>query len=1190
MKKAFLTLAVTFFALGISFAQDGFTVKYEEPSQGVRQLEFTLGDYRVTPVELGGVLFSQVGFEGRIVTTKKGFAELPYIHASVMIDPTRNVRLTVIPGEYEEIILDRPLVPSRGIIYRSEDPSAIPYVIDPKSLVDDWYPEQLAEATDPYILRDIRGVNVYVFPFSYNAVQNTLRVYKEVTVILTEEQETVPVNPLETAPQAILREMDAIYRDVFINYDAVASRDDLTIGEIGDILVITTDRDEDAIQPYIDWKTEKGYFVEKLVVTAGTNVNNLVKDAYLANNDLLYVLLVGDWADIKCNTLSSGSPMDPQVGCVVGTDTYPDISVGRFSANSPADVTTQVNKVISYEKLPETGGAWYSSATGIASAEGAGIGDDGEADIAHNDVIWDDKLDPFTFNTFTDIYDPGASAGEVTAIVNAGTSIINYTGHGSAQSWGTTGFSNSHVGNLSNGDRMPWLVSVACNNGDFHTGTCFAEAWMRKSGGGAIMFMGASISQPWDPPMRGQDYFMDILIGGYDYSQHPGQSGINTTEQRTTFGSVIFNGLVLMCVESGGSSDWETAKTWNLFGDPATQARTAAPADLTLSSTLVMVGLPFTTTVTSGSGPVANAIVALSQGGDMYRGITDATGSVSFEHIFQPGTAKLVVTAFNTETIYEDVSVVPASGPYVLFSSFEVSDAGGNGNGLLDYAETVYLTVGLANVGTEEATNVQATLSTADAFLGILDNTADFGNIPAGDTVYITDAFHVSASDSIPDGHTVIFMIDAIGDGSNTWTSSFGTQAHAPELRFLSYSIDDSQGNGNGRLDPGETAVISLAVANLGSSASFDVNGALISASPSVEVSGSPAPYGDLIPGDTSEQQYQVVVSSATPAGEMASFDVDVLAMYNITAQGGFDLCIGQIPVLVLDFDNSNSSAPDILQSLANLEVGSENLDAFPANLALYTSVFVCLGTYPDNHVLTAEEGQVLADYLMAGGRIYMEGADTWYYDQQFTPTPVHAMFGLRGESDGSGDLSSLQGPEGSITEGMVFSYSGDNSYIDHLLADGGVMMFENTEPAYGAAVSYDAGIYRTIGTSMEFGGIVDGDQTRDDLMIRILDFFGVPGIWTSVSEPQPDRNLDLCVSPNPVDATATIRFTLDKDAQTSLDLIDLNGKVVMQLSDGKLIKGNHEILWNSDGLMSGVYLLRLNSDGNTSNLKILVR
>ena len=39
------------------------------------------------------------------------------------------------------------------------------------------------------------------------------------------------------------------------------------------------------------------------------------------------------------------------------------------------------------------------------------------------------------------------------------------------------------------------------------------------------MFLGGSISQPWQPPMRGQDYFADLLIGGYDYDAHPGQNG-----------------------------------------------------------------------------------------------------------------------------------------------------------------------------------------------------------------------------------------------------------------------------------------------------------------------------------------------------------------------------------------------------------------------------------------------------------------------------------------------------------------------------------------------------------------------------------------------------------------------------------------------------------------------------------------
>ena len=80
------------------------------------------------------------------------------------------------------------------------------------------------------------------------------------------------------------------------------------------------------------------------------------------------------------------------------------------------------------------------------------------------------------------------------------------------------------------------------------------------------MFLGASISQPWEPPMRGEDYFNDLISGGYDYAAHAGQNGITTTEGRTTLGAIVFNGLVLMITESSSSSDWETAKTWNMFG------------------------------------------------------------------------------------------------------------------------------------------------------------------------------------------------------------------------------------------------------------------------------------------------------------------------------------------------------------------------------------------------------------------------------------------------------------------------------------------------------------------------------------------------------------------------------------------------------------------------------------------------
>ncbi len=1187
--KRLLAIFVAIVWTAAAIASNGYEVKYDRLSDGVQQLNFTIGDYSVAPVNLDGSTFSKLNFEGKVVTMKKGFAELPYVHASVMIDDRKDFNTSILPGSYEDIQLDQPLLPSRGVIYRNQDPGSIPYIIDPKSIKDEWYPVSLAETTDPYILRDIRGTNVYVYPFQYNAAKQVLRVYKDIRVLLV-ENDTPPVNPLTRQSDVVVREMDGIYRSVFINYDDASNRDALTIGEVGDILVITTDRDQTAIQPYIDWKTEKGYYVDMQVVTAGTNVNSLVQDAYDANNSLLYVLLVGDWADVKCNTLSSGSPMDPQVGCVVGADTYPDITVGRFSANSPADVTTQVNKVIAYEKTPEAAATWYSAAVGMASAEGAGIGDDGEADIAHNDVIWNDKLDPFTYDTFTPIYDPGASGSQVTNAVNDGVSIINYCGHGSMTSWGTSGFNNSQVANLSNGERMPFIFSVACDNGDFHLGTCFAEAWLRKENGGAVMMMAASISQPWQPPMRGQDYFNDILIGGYDYTAHAGQNGISTTEQRTTFGALTFNGLVLMCVESGGSSDWETAKTWNLFGDPATQARTATPAALTLSSTLVMVGVPFSTTVTTNGVPVANAMVALSQDGTMVRGITDESGNVSFDHSFAPGTAKLVVTAFNTETIYEDVSVVPAAGAYVLFSSFEIDDAAGNGNGMLDYNETAYLTVGLANVGTEDVNSVEAVLSSNDEYLSLLDTNASFGTIAAGDTVYVTQAFQLSVADSVPDLHTVIFMLDISGDGGDNWTSSFGTQAHAPVLEMLSYTVDDSDGNNNGRLDPDEAAQVIIQVQNSGTSEAFNAVGELITTDENLTLSGNPASFGNLMGGDTSTYSFGVVVSPDAPQGDVAEFTLDVTADFNIAAQGSFNLSIGQVPVLIIDLDGNQNSAPAMEQCLANLQVSSDDLDAFPANLNLYASIFVCLGTYPDNHVLTVDEGQMLADYLDQGGRLYMEGGDTWYYDQLTTPTPVHEMFGLRGEDDGSGDLSILNGMEGSIVNGMAFFYNGDNSYIDHIVADGGTMMFENTSPVYGAAVSNDADTYKTVGFSMEFGGLTDSEYTKDELMLHILDFFGIDGVWTGV-EDAVSHELNSSVYPNPVNGNTVIRFNLEAASHTNVSVYNVSGQKVAELLDGTLTKGLQEVHWpGNEGLAQGIYFLRIQTSTGVETMKLMVQ
>ena len=219
-----------------------FTVEYTQTGDNITNLLFTPGDYKITERTEGGITYSCLNIAGGVFTYKKGYAELPVIHASVQLAPDKNVSIEVENGDYTDYNLNSPLLPSRGIINRSQDPSTIPYEIDPASIVDAWYPADIAKADDPYIIRDVRGTNVYVCPIQYNAAKKIVRVYHNVNVKLVENNST-PVNPLLKARKKINAEMADLYRSLFINYNSSKSPWASEVGEYGDILVICTPRD-----------------------------------------------------------------------------------------------------------------------------------------------------------------------------------------------------------------------------------------------------------------------------------------------------------------------------------------------------------------------------------------------------------------------------------------------------------------------------------------------------------------------------------------------------------------------------------------------------------------------------------------------------------------------------------------------------------------------------------------------------------------------------------------------------------------------------------------------------------------------------------------------------------------------------------------------------------------------------------
>ena len=650
-----LSVLFVFVFLTETYAVTSHSISFSHRENNSKIIEFKLNNYELETVEESGEFWARIDVDGGLSMRQKGAPDVPFFDAGVQIPDGVDYQFEVISETHIDLTPEENIIPSRGVLYRNQNPDMIPYVYGAVVDTASWYPGDLISNSDAFLFRLVKGTWLSVFPFQYNKDKNLLRVYTSITIQITEKTTAIMVKKTGTSTTREPDVVNDVCRDLFINYESQSYDQDLPgridtgiyQEEIGDILVIYTSRDKDAIQPWIIWKREKGFTVHEREVPTGANVKTVISDVYSSNNSLLYVQLVGDWEDIQSDIgTGQNAPMDPMLGCVSGNDETPDLAVGRFSASNVDEVTVQINKAINYEKNPN--GSWYKNGLGIGSDEGQGSGDDGEGDWEHIDIIKENKLLPYTYTSVTEAY-KNPSDSDVANAVNSGLSIINYCGHGGSTSFVTSGFNNSDVDSLTNGDKLPVIISVACVNGKFHkSGDCFAERWLKKENGGAVTVLMSTINQSWTPPMRGQDYMNDLITGGYDYSGNPG-SGDSTTDGRTTFGIIALNGGIMM-------KDSETLKTWTTFGDSTLQLRTDTPKTVSISDSFIAKGQPFTAKITS-SGVVENVRVALTQNGNTSSGLTNSNGDVSFTHTLDEGTATLVVTGYNLKTIYKMVKV-----------------------------------------------------------------------------------------------------------------------------------------------------------------------------------------------------------------------------------------------------------------------------------------------------------------------------------------------------------------------------------------------------------------------------------------------------------------------------------------------------------------------------------------------------
>ncbi len=818
-------------------------------------LHYQIGKFEQTPVDISGQEWFHVTLPKEGITQEKGFPQLPVFNRSIIIDDSSLMRLEVFDLKYQDYQI--PVAPSKGVLTRDINPSTVLYSFDETYEKDEFWPRDLAQLSQPYILRDYRGIVVQTNPFAYNPVSQTLRVYTSFKVRVYSSG-TDTVNTITRSRDSISRDFVSIYENQFLNWDS--HRYTPVDDSFGKLLVICHSSFMNAIQPYVNWKIQKGIETELVewssIGSTAAQLQTYIQNRYNADNSLTFVQIVGDAPQIP-SLSSGGGGADPMFSLVRGNDNYPDIFIGRFSAETTAQVTAQINKVIASERDFTTSDTWLRGATGIASNEGGAGADNNETDIQHMNIIRN-KLLNYGYTTVDQIYDPGASASTVTSNVNAGRGVINYVGHGSNTSWGTTGFNNTNASNLSNGTKAPVIMDVACINGNFVSITCFAEAWQRNANGGSVAMYASSINQSWASPMRAQDEFTDLLIAN----------------SKTTVGGLYYNSSCAM-MDVYGTDGVNMFKTWHIFGDASMLMRTQTPLamNVTHPATIMMGG----TSLSVNTG-VANALVAVTYNNIIYgRAVTNSAGTATITLSNPPSgilSYTITATAFDRVTYVGTINQIAASGPYISVSNVVYADSNNNQP---EYDEAGRFNVTFKNEGTSTASNVTAILSTSTAGISITDNSETITSLVAGASVTRNDAFAFNIANNVVDGTIAQFTI-TMSAGSETWEHQFVLELNVPVLEFGDMNITEISGNGNGIFDPGETINVSIILKNTGDAASQAGTATLSCSTSRITIVENSDSFTAISSNGEKTLNFRVSANSSVPQGTLAALNFSATA------------------------------------------------------------------------------------------------------------------------------------------------------------------------------------------------------------------------------------------------------------------------------------------------------------------------
>lgn len=924
----------------------GITVVSQSATQMV--LNFSIEEFSTNPVDVKGQEMQEISFGSTLLPNDEGKPNLPGVSHYIAL-PQGAVANVTIRSKSEDIIKNINIAPAPRIPLDTEN-GPMDYNKDKKVYEKNaFYPANPIIVSEPTQIRGVDAVLVGITPFRYNPVTKELVVMNEMEVEINFEGG----NSIFGESKYRNRYWDPILSDMFLNAEMFPEIDysKRTYGtkeETGCEYIIITPTGAD----FVAWadsikkfRNRQGiltevYTLEEVGGNTPTAIENFINNAYNTwDIPPAATLLLGDYGNNITNSVVSpiynSYCVSDNIYADVNENDMPDVVFARITARDASELELMINKFINYEKNPPVNPGFYNhpiTALGwqterwfqICSETVGGYFKNvhGKEPVRINAVYGGNpNSDPWSTATNTQtvlsVFGPDqlgyipASPSELGGWTNGTTSMVNqaindgafilqHRDHGGENGWGEPDYGNSDISGTTNTD-LTFIFSINCLTGKYNiSGECFTEVFHRHAYGALGLIAASEVSY---------SFVNDVYVWGLYDNMFPDfmpQFGSTPTERGLlpAFGNAAGKYFLQQSQWPYNTNNKEV--TYNLFhhhGGAFLTLYSEVPQDLTVSHDDVQVSGAPTIDMAVDDG----AFIALTVNNEIIATATSDGGIASIPVPLQiPGTIiDIVITKTNYFRYESSILVIPPDGAYIIKDSFDLEET--NGNGIIDFGENVIFDVTFKNVGNQDSNPATATLSTENEYVTFVNSSCDITTVPANQTLLIEDAFEFSVADDIPDNTSIPFMLSVNDGGDEDWVSHMTVKAYAPELTAGLMVIDDYDGNMNGRLDPGETAAITINFSNEGMSDAMEAIATIASQNTEITINTTTVEVGSIAAQEVGEATFNISVSEDAAVGTPININFNITAG-NYLADKMYGTKIG---LIVEDFETGDFSLFD---------------------------------------------------------------------------------------------------------------------------------------------------------------------------------------------------------------------------------------------------------------------------------------